>query len=131
MSISGHYHSGGNEYCESCLPDIDAVDWDQGEQDSPANCHQCGQQLFYTLTSHGVKYVVEQVEEELDDYLLYAGPPVGWFKEAGLSYYKGMPQITILREWVQDVLDYNLSRDTKRLCELFLLLSEGEMEAPP
>jgi hypothetical protein len=66
----GHYHYECDEWCEDCLPvpaESEGVDYDQGEQDCPANCCACGEPLEYSLTSDGVTYVLEAVRESLKE----------------------------------------------------------------
>jgi hypothetical protein len=116
----GHYHYNCDEYCEDCLPVSEnnpEVDYDAGEQDSPGNCCQCHKPLEYTLTSEGVRYVLEYITESL-----YSPP-----EKRNLvhdcyngTWYEGSRHVEIVRDWAKDLLNYSLNDADRILVDRFL-----------
>jgi hypothetical protein len=116
----GHYHYNCDEYCEYCLPvdeDSPEVDYDSGEQDSPAHCCVCHQPLEYSLTSDGIEYVLEALREELAKpaeernkvHECYNG-----------THYEGCRHVEITRDWAEHIKWYGLAQEDQELVEKFL-----------
>jgi len=118
----GHYHYNYEEWCEDCLPVSPAeADWDDGEQDTPANCSCCGRPLDYTLTTDGVNYVIEQLcivmSTGIDTHII---PNMGTAEEECLTYYHGMPHYEIMRDWARDLSNYFLNPEDQEIVGYFL-----------
>jgi len=116
----GHYHYECDEYCDDCLPvdpNHENVDYDYGEQDCPANCCVCHRPLGYSLTTDGVEYVLEAIQESLDRpaeernkiHKCYDG-----------TWYEGSRHVEIVRDWAKDLKWYFLTDEQEELVDKFL-----------
>ena len=117
-----HYIYDADSWCLACLPvpctNPEVADGD-GEQDTPANCNRCGRPLKYSLTQEGMAYVLDAVMESLRDQ--------EWelIDEEVESYYKGMPNCVVVRDWVTNLVkNYGLSRTSRALCDGFLIITK-------
>lgn len=126
-----HYHHDCDEYCEDCAPK--GAVCDDGEQDTPANCHECGQPLDYSLTSEGVQYVLEYIMEALENGLdCHIVPLEGTAEVEGLAYYHGSRHYEIVRDWARDLEDYSLDRKDTTILQAFLsACSRADAEVQP
>jgi len=118
----GHYHYDCDEYCDECLPvgeNSSLVEYDMGEQDSPANCCQCHRPLDYSLTQEGVKYVLGHLKNCIKNgidwniYDCYVG-----------SYYEGMPHCAVVRDWAFELKNYFLTEEEEEIVDKFLELTK-------
>lgn len=103
---------------------------DAGECDSPFHCGDCGEPLDYSLTEQGVKYVLESVRESLEEATTHGRSgtwdrimPAKGTGEESLTYWHGSRHVEIVRQWAEDVSNYNLEPDEKAIVDLFLELS--------
>jgi hypothetical protein len=121
----GHYHLQCEEWCEDCLPvpvDSPEVDYDQGEQDTPANCCACGEPLDCSLTSEGVAYVLEAIRDSLREGREARNRLVP--DDDRLSYYRGSRHCEIVRDWAKDLLNYGLIGQDRTLVAHYLSRTE-------
>lgn len=117
-----HYHYGCDEWCEDCLPvstESAEVDYDDGEQDSPANCCACGKPLDYSLTPDGVEYVIDSCLEAMDDWDDHI-IPMADTAESEMRYYHGSPHFAIVEDWAKDLSNYSLDRKDRFILDAFL-----------
>ena len=93
-----HYIYDSESYCERCLPKVtgeslklslEIAQENEGEQDTPANCSRCGRPLKYSLTTDGVDYVLEKIQDILDEGPSPVEPRLQESPEAGLL--QGLP----------------------------------------
>lgn len=101
--MTGHYHFNGAEYCEDCLPvspDDSEVGLDTGEQDSPAHCDSCHCHLDYSLTSDGVRYVLNSLLDHIRN------------PDAGNG--------DVLDDWAENLRWYGLGTKERNLLDCFL-----------
>lgn len=117
----------GDHYCYGCLPvntDHPGVMDGSGEQDCPAHCHLCSIPLAYSLTTHGVQYVIDALLSALDEW-----PKRGTQIVTDGGYYHGCRQIEVCRDWAEDLRWYSLDVKDKFIVEQFMALTGGD--APP
>jgi len=127
--MQGHYHYDSDEFCENCLPvapDSPAVDFDYGEQDSPAHCSECHCPLDCRLTPDGLKYVIEHVIESAElpaSERNHIVQPLGAI--TAKDYYLGSRHVEIMRDWARLALAHNPDNSDKQLLQIFLDLTEA------
>lgn len=104
---------------------------DAGECDSPQHCGDCGQPIDHTLTSEGVKYVLESIREAIEDAVAQGRDstrdrvmPKKGTGEESMTWWHGSRHVEIVRGWAKDVRNYNLEPDEKAIVDLFLELSD-------
>ncbi len=117
----------GDHYCYPCLPvvtDHPEVYDASGEQDTPAHCYVCSIPLSYSLTSHGVQYVIDALLDELAHW-----PERGTQLILDTTYYHGCRQIEICRGWAEEIRWYSLDAKDKFIVDRFLEVTAGD--APP
>ena len=121
-----NYIYGCECFCGDCLPvsgNHPEVCDGSGEQDSPANCSNCGCPVDYSLTSEGVAYVLEALRDALResreerDRIM----PMRGTGEETMTYWHGSRHIEIVRNWAEELTNYYLSRKDKEFVERFLL----------
>lgn len=125
-----HYIYDSESYCERCLPKVtgeslklslEIAQENEGEQDTPANCSRCGRPLKYSLTTDGVDYVLEKIQDILDE------GPRRWnrvYKSPRKpDYYKGCRSCDVVRDWAEDLREYYLTDQQKQLVDRFLALT--------
>lgn len=103
-----------------------------GESDSPAHCGACGVPLENDLTSDGVEYVLGAIRESLEE-AVEKGRTIAWDRimplkgtgEESQTYWHGSRHVDIVREWANQISNYNLEKDESTLVSLFLELSEA------
>jgi hypothetical protein len=121
----GHYHYNCDEYCEDCLPvheDHEEVDYDCGEQDTPANCCVCHKPLEYSLTSDGVKYVLESIRESLNKSEEDRNKVHNCYDN---TWYENCRHVEIVRDWANNLKWYGgLSEEEEELIDHFLEVTE-------
>lgn len=108
---------------------------DAGESDSPQHCDTCGCPLDHTLTDYGVRYVLDQIRDSIEE-AIRDGRKATWDRimpkpgtaEETHTYWHGSRHVEIVRGWAEMIRDYNLEnynleKDEEALVDLFLELS--------
>jgi len=110
--------------CEDCgiaqgLSEEDSYA-DAGEADCPQHCAVCHVPLDYSLTTDGVNYVIEALQEQLDAWERSPSEAMARWKTVHDHYkgtwYEGSPWIVITRDWAKELTWYGL-RGSKRAGE--------------
>lgn len=129
-------------WCAACCDDIekrltsegnvdtgDSGDWPQdaggdggGEADTPQHCDGCHRPLENPLTSEGVAYVVEAVQ----DRLRKGTDPGDWRWPDG--YYVGLDKNEVLRDWAGDLHLADLEPKDAKTVSLFLFWTRPARE---
>ena len=123
MSSNACYdHYDGQVYCENCGIGLEPEAQPQ-ETDYPLNCDRCGCLLDYTLTGHGVSWILSQIVDNLDD-------PAGSEHIVPDGHYKGMRHIEIVRDWVSDLCWYSLEPEQHWILRHFLAVTREPPQAP-
>jgi hypothetical protein len=86
--------------------------------------------LDYSLTQHGIKYVLDSIVESIQE-ALRDGRAQAWDRimplkgtgEESHTFWHGSRHVDIMRDWAEKVREYNLERDEQAIVELFLELS--------
>lgn len=105
-----------------------------GEADTYQHCDGCHVFLENALTSHGVTHVLEQIKDSIAEALQH-GRAATWDRvmplkgtaedDESFKLWHGKRHVEIMREWAEDLRNYELERDEKALVDLFLELSEA------
>lgn len=126
--MSPHWHDENGAYCEQCAPKDIEPDYNSNEVDSPDNCQVCGRPCEYSLTTHGVAYVLDAIidclEESEDERNEIIGNDEVVGRRLSPSYYRGSPGCSVVRDWAEDLLNYGLNRHQKWIVEHFLEITE-------
>lgn len=119
-----HYHYDGEEYCDSCLP-VDendpAIDLDQGEQDTPANCCRCHAPLAYSPTGDCVKYILDAMRESLRKGRAERNKVHDCYNG---THYVGCRHVEIVRDWADAMRYWNLDKKESNFVYKFLSWTE-------
>ena len=114
-------------YCGKCASDSMEAHESCGEVDCPQHCAKCHEPLDYTLTSEGIKYVLDKMQEELDSY---ASAPKKAVKEWSKvhdaykdTYYVGRPRIEIMRDWGKELENCAINDYEQHILDTFMLIT--------
>ena len=120
-------------------PDFDSDDYPQGpysdgggESDSPCHCGACGEPLENPLTSDGVNYVLETIQDSIQE-AVDKGRADTWDRimpmkgtgEESQTAFHGSRHVEIVRGWALQLHDYSLEKEESAIVDLFLELSEA------
>lgn len=113
-------------FCERCAPN-DAKEYDVGEADAPVHCATCHEPLDYSLTPDGVAYVIEALQEQIDNWNDSPSIAMARWKEKHDCYkgswYENSPWITITRDWAEKLKWYGLDSDDEYTVDMFLTVT--------
>lgn len=104
---------------------------DGGESDCPQHCGSCHEPLDNPLTSDGVKYVLDQIYESIEEAVTH-GRATTWDRimpkpgtaEEDATWMQGKRHVEIVRHWAEQVNQCNLEDDEQAIVHLFIELSE-------
>lgn len=115
----------GSVYCTLCAPDDLEPEAHPQETDAPTHCCNCGRPVQYSLTKVGVQYVIEAILDTLEE------GTDEWNKVRETDdYYHNSRSVDVVRDWAEDLKNYNLSRKDKFLVDHFLEVTRENPERP-
>lgn len=108
--MSGNpWYGDADSFCEDCAPDGAEEDVNHSESDSPMHCSVCGELLDAPLTSDGIKYVLDEAEEDLlNPNALKAIEHVEWSPE---WVWNGGKHGEIIMAWLKMLDGYCLNKE--------------------
>ncbi len=111
----------GELICEFCKYPRDKAVGNVQEVDSPWHCSECGRPLEHTLTITGVNYVLKSLQEEMaKGSVNFLRKNVG---EETKPYYRGTTGPSVAKDWAEDLLNYNLTKEQKSIVDRFLRMT--------
>lgn len=116
--FSGYYVD-GTILCEFCATQAEIDECkcvDNEETDCPQHCEECARPIKYTLTTDGINYVVEYLQEAIDRQEYNSketrtGDPN--------NYYRGMPIWSVVYDWAVDLKSYWLNETQQAVLDEF------------
>lgn len=92
------YINDGAFYCEFCAPEeaTEVYSWEEMGTDTPDHCAGCHALLRVQLTSAGIDYVIEKIEEECRKGFSHYSRI---YPQCAGTYYEGSPHYQIMEDW--------------------------------